>query len=329
MLSFPRRGYIFFLFAFILQTLESKGMREPGDSVPHPLNISFETLSGAAADSISAVIPFSRAGNLILVKAKADSIEGNFILDTGSPFLVLNITYFRDYPSEEIATEEQAGMNGTAGSVLQTMVREFSFGGIAYSHIKANLVDLGSIENNKGVKVFGLIGMQLFRQFEMIIDYDKNLIYLHRIAKKEAAVYRHEMLKDTSAYREMPIDIVKDRILANSEISGKKVRLMIDFAAESNVLDSRLSDKIFESIAITKRVVLNGVGNKKVDALYGDLSNMKIGGQTIATIPVLITNLEKTCLAYDFCIDGILGFDFLSLHKIGFNFVNRKMYIWK
>ncbi|MEO8405513.1 MAG: hypothetical protein ABI480_12985, partial [Chitinophagaceae bacterium] len=183
-------------------------MREPGDSIPHPLNISIETLTGAAGDSISAVIPFSRAGNLILVKAKADSIEGNFILDTGSPFLVLNITYFRDYPSEEIVTEEQAGMNGTAGSVLQTMVREFSFGGIEYSRLKANLVDLGSIENNKGVKVFGLIGMQLFRQFEMIIDYDKNLIYLHRIAKKEAAVYRHEMLKDTSAYREMPIDIV-------------------------------------------------------------------------------------------------------------------------
>jgi hypothetical protein len=25
----------------------------------------------------------------------------------------------------------------------------------------------------------------------------------------------------------------------------------------------------------------------------------------------------------------MLGFDFLSLHKIGFNFVTRKMYIWK
>jgi len=46
-------------------------------------------------------------------------------------------------------------------------------------------------------------------------------------------------------------------------------------------------------------------------------------------MPFIITNLEKTCLADASCIDGILGFDFLSLHKIGFNFVKNKMYIWK
>ncbi|MET0394960.1 MAG: retropepsin-like aspartic protease, partial [Chitinophagaceae bacterium] len=195
--------------------------------------------------------------------------------------------------------------------------------------VDANLVNLGNIENNKGVKILGLLGMQLFRQFEMIIDYDKSLIYLHRIGKKEAATYRHTMLEDTAAYRVVPIEIINDRVLARTEIAGKKLRLMIDFAAESNVLDSRLPDKVFENLAITRRVLLNGIGNKKVEALYGELSNMKIGSQEMGTLPVLITNLEKTCLSYESCIDGILGFDFLSLHKIGFNFVNRKMYIWK
>lgn len=330
MLSFPRGGYIFIcILAFALQRFESPGAPVINGPTPHPLSIQVETIGGSLLDSVSCVIPFSMAGNLILVKAKADSTEGNFILDTGSPYLVLNLTYFRDYPAQEVA-EEQAGMNGTAGMVLKTKVNDFSFGGtISYEKMEANLVDLGSIENNKGVKVFGLLGMQLFKQFEMIIDYDKNLIYLHRIGKKEASSYRHAMLNDTAAYRSIPIDIINDRVLARTEIAGKKLKLMIDFAAESNVLDSRLSDKVFENIAITKRVVLNGVGNKKVDALYGDLRNMKIGDQTIDTIPVLITNLEKTCLSYDLCIDGILGFDFLSLHKIGFNFVNRKMYIWK
>jgi hypothetical protein len=86
---------------------------------------------------------------------------------------------------------------------------------------------------------------------------------------------------------------------------------------------------VFENCAITRRVVLNGIGNRRVEALYGDMSNVKIGSETIATLPMLITNLEKTCLTYESCIDGILGFDFLSLHKIGFNFVTRKMYIWR
>jgi hypothetical protein len=76
-------------------------------------------------------------------------------------------------------------------------------------------------------------------------------------------------------------------------------------------------------------MVLNGAGNKKVDALYGDMNNLLMGNRALKTMPVLVTNLEKMCYAYDKCLDGMLGFDFLSMHKIGFNFVKRKMYIWK
>jgi len=39
-------------------------------------------------------IPIKRAGNLIIVEAQIDSIAGNFVLDTGAPYLVLNATYF-------------------------------------------------------------------------------------------------------------------------------------------------------------------------------------------------------------------------------------------
>jgi hypothetical protein len=281
------------------------------------------------ADSITCVIPFSRAGNLILLRARADSIEGNFILDTGSPVLVLNLTYFRHYPTTIRHDREEGGMTGTGAQVLETSIKEFSLGPIKYPKIYANMTNLGHLENSKGVKILGLLGMQLFKRFEMIIDYENNLIYFHRISKKEEKTYKHEMLKDTSAYRTFPIDIYNDKVLARTELSGKKLRLMIDFAAETNVLDSRLPDNIFENIAISKRVVLNGIGGQKVEALYGDLSNMTLGNEPIKTLPVLITNLANTCLSYEFCIDGILGFDFLSLHKIGFNFVNRKMYIWK
>ena len=75
--------------------------------------------------------------------------------------------------------------------------------------------------------------------------------------------------------------------------------------------------------------MLAGSGAQKVEALYGDMKNMKIGNLDIATLPVLVTNLEKMCFSYNQCLDGMLGFDFLSMHKIGFNFVTRKMYIWK
>lgn len=280
-------------------------------------------------DSTSCIIPFSRAGNLIMVQATADSIRGNFVLDTGAPHLVLNLTYFRDYPQTVVQDAEQTSMTGTVASVVRTTVKEFSFGSLDYYRLDADLVNLGHIENSKGVKVLGLLGMELFKQCEMIIDYEKNLIYLHRIGRKEVRSYSHKMLDDTSAYRIFPIDITDNRIMTRTEMAGRKLKFIIDCAAESNVLNSRLPDKIYDNVSITRRVMLKGVNNKDVEALLGDMRNMTIDKQDLGTLPVLITNLENTCFSYSGCVDGILGFDFLSLHKIGFNFVKRKMYIWK
>ena len=301
----------------------------------HLLHDSFKKISiqiltePLGEDSMSCIIPFSRAGNLILIRAKADTTEGNFILDTGAPGLVLNLTYFRDYPALASSADDQGGITGSVATSSHAMIDSFSFGPVKYNHVEADRINLGHIENNKGVKVFGLLGMQLFRQFEMIIDYEQSIIHLHRIGRKESSTYKNKMLNDTSAFSTLPIELKENKILAFAVLAGKKLTLLIDSGAESNVLDSRLPNKVFESVSITKRVLLNGTGSKKIEALYGDARNIRIGKEQLDSLPVLITNLEKMCFSYDYCLDGILGFDFLSLHKIGFNFVTRKMYIWK
>lgn len=280
-------------------------------------------------DSSSAVIPFTMAGNLILIQASADTTEGSFILDTGCPNLVLNLTYFRNYPVHAVVEDEKATMAGSLASIAKTMVNRFSLAGHPYYRIEAELVNLGHIENSKGVKVVGLIGVEFFKNCEMIIDYEKSLIHLHWIGKKEVVIYQHQMLNDTAAYSSISIDLTDNRIIARTEMAGKKLKLIVDSGAENNVLDSRLPDKIFEQIDISGRITLTGIGNKKVDALKGTVKRMRIGDQEFGSSQVLITNLEKTCFSYNGCVDGILGFDFLSLQKIGFNFVKRKMYIWR
>jgi len=280
-----------------------------------------------SSDSATCTLPFTKAGNLILVQAKVDTTSGYFIIDTGSPNLVLNITYFRRYATTN--PTESGGITGGVASSVQTSVDSLYLGGVRFHHLDADMIDLGHIENEKGVKVLGLLGMQLFENFEMIIDYDQSLLYLHLIRKKEAPTYQSALLSDTSAYRVVPIDIEQHKLIVHTELKGRKLKFVVDSGAETSVLDSRLPNKVFENVTITRRVQLHGTGAQQVEALLGDLRNMTIGGQVIATMPVLITNLESMCVAYNNCIDGMLSFDFLSLHKIGFNFVNRKMYIWR
>ena len=280
-------------------------------------------------DSVSCVIPFNRVGNLILIQARADSIEGNFILDTGSPYLVLNVVYFRNYPVTVVANEHQTSVSGADELVNKTTVRQFSFGALNYYWEKADLIDLGHIENSKGVKILGLIGLSLIQQCEVIIDYGKSLIYIHRIARKEAKTYKGQQLTDGSSYSTIPIEIKDHKIVAKTEMAGRKMQFILDSGSETNILDSRLSEKIFEHVDLTGRLNIRGTGNTVVEALQGNLTGMTMGTHDMGSLPVLIANLEKTCFSVESCIDGVLGLEFIPLQKIGFNFVTHKMYLWK
>jgi hypothetical protein len=324
-----RNKFIYQLFVLVSCLLSIRSYSTPSND-PYPQKVFIDLLLRVRynADSSEATIPFSRAGNLILIQARADTIEGNFILDTGCPSLVLNITYFRNYPVIERA-EERNGITGSEFMAEQTSIAEFSLGGFKYFRTPADLTNLGNIENTKGTRILGLIGVELLRQFEIIVDFETNLIHLHLLTGKNTSSYQDPLLSDTSAYTIVPFDLVDNRIMLSSEMAGKKLKLVLDTGAESNLLDSRLPGKVFDFVSLTGRSVLSGAGQGKIEVLKGDLRSLKIGNRVMETLPVLITNLEKTCFSFGGCVDGVLGFDFISTSRIGFNFVTRKMYLWK
>ena len=317
------KGYVLALLGMVIAV--GPAWAAPLDSTQHALRITFDPI--VTTDSATCILPFTKVGNLILIRAKADTVGGYFVFDTGAPGLVLNITYFRRYPTTN--PTESGGITGAVTAAAQTRVDSLYMGAVRYFHVDADLINLGHIENDKGVRILGLLGMKLFERFEVIIDYDRSLIYMHLVGRREASTYRSALLNDTSAYRILSIGLEQDKIILEAVLKGRKLKFVVDSGAETSVLDSRLPNKVFENVEITRRKRITGSGSEVVDALYGNLRDLQVGDQTIASLPVLITNLASMCDAYNNCIDGMLGFDFLSLHKIGFNFVNRKMYIWK
>jgi hypothetical protein len=191
-----------------------------------PATLPYPSTPIVSSDSANCIIPFTRIGNLILIQAKADTTTGFFVLDTGTPGLVLNLTYFRYYPASNPI--EGGGLTGSVAMAAKTTVDSLRLGPISYFHLEADLINLGHIENNKGVKIFGLLGMRLFEHFEMIMDYSAGVIYLHLIGKKEAAAYHSNQLADTTAYNTIPIDIEEGKIIVYLYLKGKKLKFIID-----------------------------------------------------------------------------------------------------
>jgi hypothetical protein len=281
------------------------------------------------SDTASCIIPFNLVGKLIIIQASADTSSGNFILDTGSPGLVLNSTYFRDYPINTPHGSRSSDINGTDEQTEYTTVPQFTLGTLHYYRMNADLLSLGHLEQSRGIKILGLIGISFFKECELIIDYSNNLIHLHHINKKEAKTYSHELLADETKFNTYPIELKENRILVNTTIGKRQLTFAIDCAAETSILDSRLPDRVLDSVQINGRILLSGAGTKKVEALSGALTGLKIGEQNIPSLPVIITKLENTCFGGMDCINGVLGYDYLSRSIIAINFRMRKLYILK
>jgi len=272
-------------------------------------------------------LPIKRAGNLLLVEVKIDTMVGNLILDTGAPHLVLNKTYFRHYPGYgEILA---GGITGSAGSGMQTVVKKLDFGNDLYfSKVDADMIPLGHLESKKGVKILGLLGLNLLKRLEVIIDFKQGRLLLFRCNRggqrtgtdtAGPALSNATILKLSSHPRIM---------LVSGLIGGKHLKFCIDTGAETNVLSSGLSKKVLGEFVLERRIKLSGSAAGQKEVLYGRINSLTIGGKEYGFTPATLVNLSQMSAIYECPIDGMLGIDFLSQHTVGINLCKGEVYLW-
>ena len=284
----------------------------------HPVELdlmekkSAKTVPETDADVVT--IPLKRAGRLLLIEAEIDGQRGNFIFDTGAPYLVLNKTYFRKYPRKRVAT---AGtITGAIEDIERVNVDNLSFKEIYYKDLSADLVNLGQIETARGVKILGLMGLSLFESFEMEINVRENFLKLYKTNAEGECL---SLPPRAECEFIQPISVYDHTIFAECEIAGKKLRFGFDTGAETNALNSRTNKKVLETISITGRRKLNGVGEGSLEIIYGRINYFKFGGTPIFGMQTLITNMDGMNVAYGTRIDGMLGYDFLAKGTVRVN----------
>lgn len=270
------------------------------------------------------VMPFQQVGNLILLPGSIGKEEGHFILDTGAPTLVLNSTYFG---GKQYARSQAAGVAGSQFSVGRQKVGQVSAGSLSWQDIKAEVAPLGNVENAKNIKILGLLGVALFEDYEMVINYYIDQIYLCPVDRSGNKLRTAELL----SFRHIGQTAMKVRnsvMLTDAMINGKKVKASIDTGAEACVLDSRLPNRLLKRVDVRNQFVLQGVGGNKVEVLSGLLDQLICGEQTFDNLQVIITNLEQMSQAYGQDIDLMLGYSWLSRYVISFNFRSETIAFW-
>jgi len=233
--------------------------------------------------------PFELIGGMIFIEANVNGKIGNFILDTGAPGVILN-----HKPTPESKNYVAGGLSGEV-AVGEVKINQFEWGIINLSNLNGFALDISHLEKSFEKDIAGLIGFDVFSDYELLFDY-KN---------KEV---------------QMPVITAK--------IGGKSFRFGLDTGAEINLMDAHLFQELQREITALPDEKVQGLDRNEMTVKTALIKNTSLRSADFNALKFLFVDLSAVNASSETPIDGLLGFTFFEKEKISINFKKQRIYFW-
>ncbi|HMR89553.1 MAG TPA: aspartyl protease family protein [Saprospiraceae bacterium] len=271
----------------------------------------------------SLIVPFTLNGGLIIIQAKINDSIGNFVIDTGAGGLVLNSQHFKGVRDD---SRGYYGLSGRGKALTVSYDNAVKVNDLEFNNVDADVVDLSSIELKKGLKILGLIGFNLLKDYEIMFNYRGRFIALSAVDNKGNVIDPMPYIlnkKDSLSFvfgNFIPVIDVT--------VNGVKKKFGIDSGAEINLLDLKRSKDIMSQFTPIRTISLTGSDGKDSEVIAGRLYRVAIlEVYRCATMATVLMNMENLNKIYQSNLDGILGFEFLSPWLFSINYKKQKLYL--
>lgn len=272
-------------------------------------------------------IPFKLVDRLIVIEGKIKGESGNFIIDTGSETMILNKVHFKTYPFQK-ATKTTSGILKNVDKLFEKKIEKLSLKELTLKDKQSDIIDLSHIEKSKKIKLLGIIGFNILKDYEVFIDLYLNQITLTKIDSDgntlSDKIYL-EKISDT-----LDFQLKNHTIVINSYIGKEEVTLALDSGAEFNQIHKGISKKALKHFYPLKRIKLIGASKKEIEVVYGNLFRVRLNDKTyFGPMKTMLTNLHNMNKAFGTDLDGVLGHDFFAQRRVIINYKKEKLYIIK
>ena len=287
------------------------------------LSITFVTTGQAKTNNLTTTIvnsPFSTSFNLvkgiILVKAEMDGEIANFILDTGSPMMILNEKNVRsDTP--------RANVLGGGVSGEWKKIDQFSWGGVHKFNMKALSMDISHLEYITNTPIKGLIGYEFFGDFDLMLDFE------NKIATLVPPDYVTNVVK-WKLHKELPFDLEGHIPVIDVAIGDVQLRMGLDTGAGTNLLDiNRKSEIAPELIALINNASVIGLGTNPTSIVAADVLETTIAGTNYWNMRYVFSDISHLKNLHENNVDGLLGYPFFQSGKFTINYKRKIISFWE
>lgn len=260
-------------------------------------------------------IPFKQVGGLILVQAQLNGVKRNFLFDSGAPQLIINSRYLNKNKNKKMSN-----IKGVGGAVADADIENMSvdFYGIKLQNQDLLTMDLSHLEASlKTEDIYGLIGYQIIEKYDILFDYENQVLRLIQPAYFKEFKERELIGKKTDT---VPFSMEKHLPLVEVAIGDKTYKLALDCGAERNLINLEHLTEISKHVENLKNETLTGADKHKKEVQSG-LLTIHLGNSTFSNSETLFSDITHLKKGYKTRIDGLLGYPIFSkqLTLLSFN----------
>ncbi|MEO1012891.1 MAG: hypothetical protein AAFX53_16450 [Bacteroidota bacterium] len=271
-------------------------------------------------------IPFALVDHLIVVEASVLGQKGGFIIDTGAETLILNKVHCPKNLPMKKKTHSSSGVMSAMSDTFQNMIEKLSL--TTYFSIpnkRADILDLSHIEKQKKVKILGIMGHSVLKDYEIFVDFYLRQITLSKLDKSGNTLDRDVYLERITDSLDFKLN--RHAIVLSATINKSSLTLGLDTAAELNQLTPKANSRILKYFYPKERVKVMGVSQRKKEVLIGDLHRMKLS-ETVFMGPMttMLSRMDHMNQAFGTELDGLIGYEFLKQKRTIINYKKRKLY---
>lgn len=188
-------------------------------------------------------IPFFLVGKLIAVKALLDNVERVFIFDSGSPKVILNNNY--TVTGDSLNQKKISSTKGVGGSISGldiNRIGKLDFSGLIMENQEILTLDFSNIEKKqRGIQIGGLIGHELIKDYDLLIDYKSQELIL--IEPEQYEEYKKQYLFN-SKLTIVPFQMTSHLPLVQARIGNNDYTFALDTGAEANLIDVKFFQRV-------------------------------------------------------------------------------------
>jgi len=275
--------------------------------------ISILALPAQTQEGESLKIPFELKNGMIIVQASVNGDTGAFVLDTGSPNVVLNTRNVTGLRLAEANPQTQFDRS------LAVKVNHFSWAGVERENMEAVAMDISHLESVSKQKILGVIGFDVLQNYEVLFNFER--CHLILLPPRDNWMHRlNEPLHRLEFRLHGQLPVVKARV------GGQRLRLGLD-SGGTNLLGEEALAKLPEaSVGPMEQQRMLGFGHRSQYLNAAELAPIEIDGQRFEATRFVFEDLpylkEKR-------IDGLLGLPFLGQFRFSINYSKEEIYFWK